>query len=459
MRFTAFFATVTLAVASCAALTEQGAAPEIYVGVHPKADPSECLNVLGNDPYPEQRVQLYPCNNSGAQIWNFTLDSQGPQPLRLYNTYCISAEDTYTSIQACGQSPQLWTYNVIDGTLTTLDTEGHMRDGLAQTSLAKPAAGRVQRKNASFQPLDWFSSNNSIMGFRGSGSIMGKLGLIGFFREQMTTLPPVEVVDLSGKTVMVIGANAGLGFEATKHFARMNPARLILACRSKEKGLAAIQKIEIETGYKNAELSIVDLSDFSSVVSFADRFEKDGGRLDILVENAAIAPGTRTMTKDGWETAYVQSRFVLSLSADGNTRLQVNCLSLFLIALRLLPQLVKTSIDHATRPRLVVVTSEVHFFSNLPKTVLGVEDIYRTLNDFTSISERYVDSKRESNKSTLHIATQLAPSPRYILLASTERKTRATISRHNQWRKPWILLDRDPSRAFRLCMGFHIFHG
>ena len=60
-----------------------------------------------------------------------------------------------------------------------------------------------------------------------------------FLREQLATVPPVEHEDLSGKTVVVIGANVGLGFEAAKHFARMNPGRIILGCRSKERGEAA----------------------------------------------------------------------------------------------------------------------------------------------------------------------------------------------------------------------------
>jgi retinol dehydrogenase-12 len=58
-------------------------------------------------------------------------------------------------------------------------------------------------------------------------------------RDQLATVPSVEYEDLSGKTVVVIGANIGLGFEAAKHFAKMNPERIILGCRSKERGEAA----------------------------------------------------------------------------------------------------------------------------------------------------------------------------------------------------------------------------
>ncbi|KAJ3486887.1 hypothetical protein NLJ89_g11769 [Agrocybe chaxingu] len=66
-----------------------------------------------------------------------------------------------------------------------------------------------------------------------------KLSPIQFIRDQLKRVPLVVYDDLSGKHVVVIGANACLGFEAAKHFARMNPATLIYACRNQGKGEAA----------------------------------------------------------------------------------------------------------------------------------------------------------------------------------------------------------------------------
>jgi hypothetical protein len=67
-----------------------------------------------------------------------------------------------------------------------------------------------------------------------------RFSLWSFIVDQRSRQPPVLKVDLTGKTVVVVGANTGLGFEATKHFATMNPGRLILACRSQSKGQVAV---------------------------------------------------------------------------------------------------------------------------------------------------------------------------------------------------------------------------
>ena len=60
--------------------------------------------------------------------------------------------------------------------------------------------------------------------------------------------------------------------------------------------------LRTETDYDQAELWLVDQADFASVKSFADKFEEQGGRLDYLILNAAVATRTYEPTKDGWET-------------------------------------------------------------------------------------------------------------------------------------------------------------
>ncbi|KAF5326181.1 hypothetical protein D9611_000369 [Ephemerocybe angulata] len=105
------------------------------------------------------------------------------------------------------------------------------------------------------------------------------------------------------------------------------------------------------TGFGRAEVWQVDLSKFSSVVAFADRLEKEGGRLDILLANAGVGLDKYRPTEDGWEES-----------------LQVNNLSTSLLCLRLAPRLVETSMKYpGARPRIVVVSSELHYNVSLPE--------------------------------------------------------------------------------------------
>ncbi|KAJ3574678.1 hypothetical protein NP233_g1598 [Leucocoprinus birnbaumii] len=208
-----------------------------------------------------------------------------------------------------------------------------------------------------------------------------KKSMLSFLYDQCGAAPPVARADLKGKTVLVVGANTGLGFEATKHFAVMGPERLILACRNQEKGEAAIQRLEEATGYKKAELWLVDLAEFSSTRAFVDRALKDLERLDVLLLNAAMASPNYSQTKDGWESA-----------------LQVNDLSLSLLALLLLPLVSETSEKFNVHARIVIVSSEVHYWTRFK------DDVFESPNAFKLLSskeyctplifaKRYLDTK------------------------------------------------------------------
>ena len=110
-----------------------------------------------------------------------------------------------------------------------------------------------------------------------------------FFYSQLFVTPPVPSKDLTGKTIIVTGANTGLGKEAARHYVRLNAERVIIACRSLDKGEAAKKDIEASTGRKGAiEVWQLDLSSYESVKQFAAR-AKSLRRLDSIVENAGIS--------------------------------------------------------------------------------------------------------------------------------------------------------------------------
>jgi hypothetical protein len=137
-----------------------------------------------------------------------------------------------------------------------------------------------------------------------------KKSLISCLTDSFKSIPSLPTTSLKDKTVLITGANTGLGFEAAKHLASLNPTRLIIGCRNLDKGNAATKKIKEDTGFTGIlEVWIVDLAEFSSVKAFIERaVGAEGGleRLDLLVLNAGVAQHTNLKyiaTTDGFEHA------------------------------------------------------------------------------------------------------------------------------------------------------------
>ncbi|KAF8598934.1 NAD(P)-binding protein [Ceratobasidium sp. AG-I] len=111
-------------------------------------------------------------------------------------------------------------------------------------------------------------------------------------------------VDLYGKLAIVTGANSGLGFETARAFASMG-ARVVLACRSMQKGEEAKDRIIEVTGNDQVEVELLDCASFQSVRDFLERWEqREVKQLNILVNNAGGFVGTATKSAEGFEQAY-----------------------------------------------------------------------------------------------------------------------------------------------------------
>ena len=111
---------------------------------------------------------------------------------------------------------------------------------------------------------------------------------IAFMRSQFFSIPPYPTKKYTGQTIIVTGSNTGLGLEASRHFVRLDAAKVILAVRNLEKGEAAKKSIEESTGRTGVvEVWQLDLASYESVKDCAKRAQALE-RLDILVENAGI---------------------------------------------------------------------------------------------------------------------------------------------------------------------------
>lgn len=105
---------------------------------------------------------------------------------------------------------------------------------------------------------------------------------------------------LDGKTVIVTGANTGIGKETALDMARRG-ARVILACRDEARANKAADEIRRRSGNGNVVVKIVDLASLQSVRNMAKDVNETEERLDILINNAGIVGCPKLQTEDGFE--------------------------------------------------------------------------------------------------------------------------------------------------------------
>ncbi|MEM6579758.1 MAG: oxidoreductase [Pseudomonadota bacterium] len=118
----------------------------------------------------------------------------------------------------------------------------------------------------------------------------------------MTGFTANDVPDQTGKTILVTGANTGIGLEAAKTLAGRG-ARVLLACRSMEKANAAKQAIL--ANYPKADVDVVEL-DLGSLASIKEAAATvaEEAQLDILINNAGIMVPPYELTTDGFESQF-----------------------------------------------------------------------------------------------------------------------------------------------------------
>ncbi len=127
---------------------------------------------------------------------------------------------------------------------------------------------------------------------------------------------------MTQKTCMITGANAGIGKAAAIQIAQQG-VHVILACRNRKKGEAALEEVRAKAGSDAVELMIVDMSRQASIHEVADAFLRRHDTLDILIHNAAIFDITQkevAYTNEGIETVWATNHLgpVLLTERQGN---------------------------------------------------------------------------------------------------------------------------------------------
>lgn len=146
-----------------------------------------------------------------------------------------------------------------------------------------------------------------------------------------------SVPDLSAKTVVITGANGGLGLETAKVMAAKG-AHVVMAVRNQEKATAARADILAATPDASLELVELDLGSQGSIRAAAAQILADHDTIDILVNNAGLMAMPERHTEDGYEMQF-----------------GVNHLGHWTLTALLMPALLR-----APAARVVTVTSTAH---------------------------------------------------------------------------------------------------
>lgn len=146
-----------------------------------------------------------------------------------------------------------------------------------------------------------------------------------------------DIPDQQGRTVLITGANSGIGFEAARALAQ-HGAHVVLACRSPARAAEAVEAIEATEPAGSTEVLVLDLADLDSVAEAATCFLASHDRLDVLVNNAGLMATPEGRTAQGFEV-----------------QIGVNHLGHFALTGRLLPALLA-----AGPARVVTISSQGH---------------------------------------------------------------------------------------------------
>lgn len=236
---------------------------------------------------------------------------------------------------------------------------------------------------------------------------------MGWYQPHVPLTP--SKIDLTGQTVAVTGATAGLGYESSLQLLRLKAGTLIMGVRNTSKGNEARERLladsEVKKVNPQAKVKVfkLDLVDEKSVVSFANRVLKEESRLDILLLNAGINLAAFQTSPTGHEmyiflTTHLSNKNSRPDKANNhpkNRLMQVNYYSNALLSLLLLPLLSKTSqqSQKSTNPHLPKITwvgSLAQGFNSLSKfplhTTPHILPYFDDPNVYSRFS-RYPDSK------------------------------------------------------------------
>ncbi len=113
----------------------------------------------------------------------------------------------------------------------------------------------------------------------------------------------MDVADMTGKTVVITGANSGIGLETAVALARAG-AKILITVRDRARGEAAVADIRARSGQDDVDVVVFDLGSIASTRQGAAEILARCDRIDVLVNNAGVVLSSRRETEDGLEATF-----------------------------------------------------------------------------------------------------------------------------------------------------------
>jgi NAD(P)-dependent dehydrogenase (short-subunit alcohol dehydrogenase family) len=112
-----------------------------------------------------------------------------------------------------------------------------------------------------------------------------------------------NILSQKGRIVIVTGSSSGIGYETARVLANKQ-ASVIIAVRNLDKGNKALAKIIQQNKDADVRVMELDLANLASVKNFAENFQKNYSRLDLLINNAGVMIPPYSKTTDGFELQF-----------------------------------------------------------------------------------------------------------------------------------------------------------
>ena len=113
----------------------------------------------------------------------------------------------------------------------------------------------------------------------------------------------MDVADMTGKTVVITGANSGIGLETAVALAKAG-AKTLITVRDRARGEAAVAQIRSRSGNDGVDLVVFDLGSIASTRRGAAEILARCDRIDVLVNNAGVVLSSRQETDEGLEATF-----------------------------------------------------------------------------------------------------------------------------------------------------------